>query len=241
MTQATDFSAMQRAPSKVPIWYWNRQALLKLRAAIGVCLQKAGAGAGLTVIELGCGNRPYQVLVEATGARYVGADMPGNAHADIVLGEDGSIPVADASFDIVLSTQVLEHVPDPDAYLAEARRILKPGGKLILSTHGVWVYHPSPLDYWRWTSAGLRKVIEDAGYRVQHFDGVLGLLPMALQLAQDVLRMHMPRVLRKPFCLVMQLLIAAGDRMHSVRSRQTDAMIFVALAEPQDAQRSSGA
>ena len=55
------------------------------------------------------------------------------------------------SFDAVLSTQVLEHVADPGALPAERFRVLRPGGRLLLSTHGIFVYHPDPDDYWRWT------------------------------------------------------------------------------------------
>ncbi len=232
MTQANDFSAMERAPTHIPIWYWNRQALLKLRAAIRKSLQQAGIGPGMEVLELGCGNRPYQPMVEATGARYLGADLEGNAHADLIIGADGRAPAAEARFDAVLSTQVLEHVPDPVAYLGEVRRLLKPDGRLILSTHGVWVYHPSPGDYWRWTGAGLRKLLEDQQFEVSSFTGVMGTLPMAMQLAQDSIRFRLPKLLRKPFCLIMQLLIAATDRLHSEEARARDSMIFVVLARP---------
>jgi SAM-dependent methyltransferase len=242
MTHSQDFSAMQRAAERIPAWYWNRQALLKLRAAIGDCLRQARIGPGMQVLELGCGNRAYQPIVDACGAGYVGADLAGNTHADLSIGADGRVPVEDGSFDAVLSTQVLEHVEDPAAYLAEARRLLRPGGALILSTHGIWEYHPSPSDYWRWTSAGLRKLIESQQLAIESFTGVMGPLPTALQLAQDTLRRRIPRLLRKPFCLVMQLLIAAGDRLHSRAARDRDAMIYAVLArERPSAASSSGA
>ncbi len=59
----------------------------------------------------------------------------------------------------MLSTQVLEHVTDPRLYLAECHRVLRPGGPLLLSTHGIMVYHPDPVDYWRWTGAGLQRAV----------------------------------------------------------------------------------
>jgi SAM-dependent methyltransferase len=241
MTHAQDFSAMQRASARVPIWYWNRQALLKLRQAIRSYLTDARITGGASVVELGCGNRAYEHIVRDCGARYVGADLEGNSHADLIIGSDGCLPVPAAQFDAVLSTQVLEHVENPAAYLAEARRVLRPGGALILSTHGVWEYHPSPGDYWRWTGSGLRKLLEEQQFRVELFSGVLGPLPMALQLAQDTIRRRIPGFLRKPFCLVMQWLIAATDRLHSNAIRERDAMIFVVLARPVIAdQRGSG-
>jgi SAM-dependent methyltransferase len=91
----------------------------------------------------------------------------------------------DCTADVVVSTQVLEHVPDPRAYLLECRRILKPGGMLILTTHGYWEYHPQPTDLWRWTGPGLRKLVEASGFRVLDCTGLLGLASSGLHLFQD--------------------------------------------------------
>ncbi len=85
----------------------------------------------------------------------MGIDLPGNAEADFVLREDGTTSTPDQFAEIVLSTQVLEHVGDPVAYLREAFRMLKPGGLLMLSTHGLWLYHADPSDYWRLDWAGI--------------------------------------------------------------------------------------
>ena len=78
---------------------------------------------------------------------------PGNPHADL-HGSIDAIPVEDASFDVVLCLQVLEHVPDPAAAVRELRRVVRPGGRVLLSTHGVYPFHPNPDDLWRWTQKG---------------------------------------------------------------------------------------
>ena len=65
------------------------------------------------------------------------------------------------SFDVVLCTQVLEHCDDPAQAVRELRRVTAPGGRVLASTHGVQVYHPSPEDYWRWTHAGLRRLFTE--------------------------------------------------------------------------------
>ena len=80
--------------------------------------------------------------------------MPVNKHADL-HGSIDAIPVEDASFDLVLCLQVLEHVPDPAAAIRELRRVVRPGGRVLLTTHGVYPYHPNPEDLWRWTHEGL--------------------------------------------------------------------------------------
>ncbi len=107
------------------------------------------------MLDLGCGNKPYESLFRKKFATYVGADIAGNKDADLVIGSDGRVNAQDNTFDCVLSTQVLEHVTDPQLYLSEARRLLKPDGSLVLSTHGIWPYHPDPTDLWRWTVEGL--------------------------------------------------------------------------------------
>jgi 2-polyprenyl-3-methyl-5-hydroxy-6-metoxy-1,4-benzoquinol methylase len=108
---------------------------------------------GLRVLDVGCGDRPYERLLQGA-TEIVGFDVPGNPHADL-HGSIDAIPVEDASFDLVLCLQVLEHVADPAAAVRELRRVVKPGGRVLLSTHGVYPYHPNPNDFWRWTQDGL--------------------------------------------------------------------------------------
>jgi SAM-dependent methyltransferase len=114
------------------------------------------------LLDVGCGVKPYYPLFEPHVAEYVGVDVAGNPAADLE-GTIESLPVGDETFDVVLCTQVLEHCGDPSAGVRELRRVLKPGGRVLASTHGVQVYHPAPTDYWRWTHAGLEKLFEDNG------------------------------------------------------------------------------
>src|SRR5256885_6347351 len=119
-----------------------------------------------TVVDFGCGGKPYRELCTRS-VRYVGVDLEVSDPGDLKLLPDGRIPLPDGSADAVVSFQVLEHVDDVKTYLTECNRVLKPGGRLVLTTHGVWVYHPMAgicEDYWRWTGAGLRKTVEAYGF-----------------------------------------------------------------------------
>ncbi len=182
------------------------------------------------VIDYGCADTPYRHLF-GSGVTYTAADLPGNPMASIEIAADGTLPVAGAGADVVLSTQVLEHVGDPQVYLAEAFRVLRPGGRLLLSTHGIMVYHPDPVDLWRWTCAGLRDAVEQAGFRVLRFEGVMGLAATGLQLVQDSVLFHLPPWGRKPLALVMQSLIALADRVQDPAERRYNALVFVLVAE----------
>jgi SAM-dependent methyltransferase len=112
--------------------------------------------AGLRILDVGCGDRPYDALL-AEAAGVVGFDVPGNPHADL-HGSIDAIPVEDAAFDVALCLQVLEHVPDPAAAVRELRRVVRPGGRVLLSTHGIYPFHPNPDDLWRWTNQGLERL-----------------------------------------------------------------------------------
>jgi SAM-dependent methyltransferase len=114
------------------------------------------------VLDIGCGAKPYYPFFAPYAADYVGVDLPGNPDADLE-GPIEDLPVASGSFDLVLCTQVLEHTSDPPQAVRELARVVAPGGRVLASTHGVQVYHPSPEDLWRWTHAGLERLFRENG------------------------------------------------------------------------------
>jgi SAM-dependent methyltransferase len=133
-----------------------------VRAPLSAWLQeeakRAGADFGrYRLLDVGCGVKPYYPFFEPYVSEYVGVDVVENPAAEL-RGPIEALPVPDASFDVVLCAQVLEHCDDPAEAVRELRRVTKPGGRVLASTHGVQVYHPSPVDLWRWTHAGLERL-----------------------------------------------------------------------------------
>jgi SAM-dependent methyltransferase len=140
-------------PLTSPTWV-VRDALARwLRAQA----DELAAGGKVRILDVGCGPKPYYPFFAGVASEYVGVDVVENPAAEL-LGAVEALPVDDASFDVVLCTQVLEHSDDPAQAVRELRRVTRPGGRVLASTHGVQVYHPSPVDYWRWTHEGLRRL-----------------------------------------------------------------------------------
>jgi SAM-dependent methyltransferase len=116
-----------------------------------------GGRRDLRVLDIGCGGKPYYPFFAPYASEYRGVDAKPGALVDD-LGTVEALPYDDRTFDVVVCTQVLEHVVDPARAVAEIARVLSPAGVAFVSTHGVFVYHPDPVDYWRWTHAGLEQL-----------------------------------------------------------------------------------
>lgn len=121
------------------------------------------------VLDVGCGAKPYRELA-AGATSYTGLDLDtpesrAQGVADVFY-EGGVFPFGDESFDAVLCSQVLEHVFEPDDFIREIRRVLRPGGRLVLTVPFAWSEHERPRDYARYTSFGLPSLLERGGFEV---------------------------------------------------------------------------
>jgi SAM-dependent methyltransferase len=149
-------------PRGLPSWSIRRPLAYWLRDEAARAGEQYGRA---RVLDVGCGVKPYYPLFADAASEYVGVDVQENPHAD-VHGAVEALPLPDASFDVVLCTQVLEHADDPARVVSEIHRVLKPAGAALISTHGAFVFHPTPppeRDFWRWTHAGLSRLLRASG------------------------------------------------------------------------------
>jgi SAM-dependent methyltransferase len=194
---------------------------------------------GAVVIDFGCGSMPYRPLFEAAGCRYLGADFDGSPQ--IAIDAAGRMDAADASADLVVSFQVLEHVRDLATYFAEARRVLKPGGRMVLSTHGTWLYHPHPEDHRRWTRQGLVAEIEAHGFAVEACAPVLGPLAWTTVLRLTCFRFALNKApligvaLGYALSVVMNLRALAEDAVTPRWVTEDNACVYVTSCRVKDA------
>lgn len=158
------------------------------RSAIAAFMREAAAavGEGARLLDAGAGLGPYRPLF--AHAEYVSTDWENSPHGtDVdVLASLDALPFEDASFDDVLNTQVLEHVAEPAAVLAELHRILRPGGRLWLTAPLVWELHEEPFDFFRYTPYGLRQLLGQAGFGEIRIDPLNGYFTTLGQLLRNM-------------------------------------------------------
>jgi SAM-dependent methyltransferase len=189
-----------------------------------------------TVLDFGCGDEPYASVFTSRGATYVGADL-GSGHA-VSIGLDGRMSAEDRSVDLVASFQVLEHVRDITTYFAEASRVLRADGRLLLSTHGTWLYHPHPEDHRRWTREGLIGDLRAHGFEVFACESVVGPLAWTTMVRMTCFAVALRgvpvigRFLASALAVVMNLKAAAEDRVTPKDVTSNNACVYVTLSRP---------
>ena len=231
---STEYLRQRRSPRQGDAMYLH---LSDLRLA----LEAHQSSESLDILDYGSGVAPYRGLFP--NARYRTADMASTPDVDYVLRSDGRVPEKEKTFDLVLSTQVLEHVPDVVCYLGECWRLLRPGGRLILSTHGVFEDHSCPNDLWRWTADGLRAALGGASFAVEAVRKVTTngrAIAFLLQQHRDMLSASRRSAAGLGLWLLKRALFTDATRFHAwcdralldcrvVESDRVDHRIYIAL------------
>src|SRR6185369_5676509 len=120
-------------------------------------------GSAPVVLDLGGRIQPYRPLLEERTKRYIAVDMTPSALVDVVARGE-ALPLRDGQIDVVICTQVLEYIHDPQMAIAELYRVLKPGGVLLLTVPAIFP-RDADHDCWRFMPESLR-------YLLRHFSKV---------------------------------------------------------------------
>ena len=140
----------------------NRKLWPNIERAIGTARAAARFSGSSLVLDVGCGHKPYRDYFRP--ARYLGMDRTRDDSSPDILGDACHIPVRSQAVDVLVSTQVIEHVAKPDQLLKEFYRVLKPGGSLVLSGPMYWPLHEEPYDFFRFTKHGFAHLLGDSGF-----------------------------------------------------------------------------
>lgn len=124
-----------------------------------------------TVLDLGAGPGQFAELTDRF-ATLVSMDFRAFAPVNVVADLTKPLPLRDASFDLVMASNVLEHIPDTKALLAEVRRVLKPGGRFVATIPFMMRVHQKPYDFNRYTNYQLAALLSDAGFSDPSVEGL---------------------------------------------------------------------
>ena len=162
-----------KPPSSNPTLFWLRcQVDLQLGSIVSA-LRPAMATLGGDVLDVGAGESPWREWLPR-GATYHGVDVANaddygmRKQPDVIYYDGKTLPFQAARFDGAICIEVLEHVEDPEAFMAELARVLKPRSSLLLTVPWSTRRHHIPHDYHRFTRERLQILLERAGF--EHLD-----------------------------------------------------------------------
>jgi SAM-dependent methyltransferase len=122
------------------------------------------------LLDLGCGSRPFYQLYNSKFDKTIGADIENpffkQQGVDIYCSAT-SVPLPDASVDVILCTEVLQDIAEPTEFFSEVHRLLKPGGTLLMTTPYVTAIADGQYDHYRYTRFGLDYQFTKHGYHLE--------------------------------------------------------------------------
>lgn len=193
-----------------------------------------------SLLDVGCGSKPYKSVFAGRVDEYIGLDIDSytarNRGIADYLYDGRTFPLDSSSFDIVLCNQVLEHVFNPDEFLNEINRVLKPNGKLILTVPFVWDEHEQPFDYARYSSFGLIHLLEKSGFQIIEHQKLCADISVIFQLINAYLyktTLNSPKFLRLTnYLIVMPIINLIGLALRAILPRNPDLFLdHAVLAE----------
>ncbi|MFI6032506.1 class I SAM-dependent methyltransferase [Amycolatopsis magusensis] len=160
--------------------YWFRRHEAAYAALLPYC-------AGATVLEAGCGEGYGAGLIATSAPRVLALDYdePTTAHVarrypalDVIRGNLACLPLRSSTVDVVANFQVIEHLWDQGGFLAECLRVLKPGGRLLVTTPNRLTFTPdsdvplNPYHTRELSAAELDELLRSAGFGVELLHGL---------------------------------------------------------------------
>ena len=136
-------------------------------------------------LDLGGGTGRLGPELRRLGYHYANVD-PSAVSGGAVLGVGEHLPFRGGTFKVVVSEDSLEHLQEPDVAVREVRRVIRDDGTFVIWVPFLHPFHGD--DLWRFTPLGLRKVLGEAGFRIETLEAPLGAASVAAQILAEALR-----------------------------------------------------
>lgn len=179
-------------------------------------MERAAKSASGIVLDIGCGSKPYQKFFLGSTEAYIGTDISTHDSKLVdVCADSLHLPFRTSSVDTVVSNQTIEHVKHPEIFVAEAGRVLKPGGIMILTAPQLWCLHEKPHDYYRFTRYALELLCAQNDLEVVWLEerygafatiGQMAALMVYLPNSRSRMRRHLARLAFGPAQLIGKVL-----------------------------------
>jgi SAM-dependent methyltransferase len=186
------------------------------------------------LLDLGCGSVPlfeaYRGLVDEILCVDWLASLHQQQHVDAFADLTQSLPLGDSTFDTVLLSDVLEHIPNPERLVAEIARVLRPGGCTVVGVPFLYWLHEIPYDFNRYTRYQLERLHKKAGLEVVQLTEIGG-SPEVLADVTSKMLAHRPR-LAASFVVAARWILNRGFvRRISERTRPVSPIAYIVVAK----------
>ena len=195
-----------------------------------------GPHVGGRLLDLGCGKVPLYEVYAPLVSEIICVDWTPGDHVDLCCDLSQPLPLADAQFDTIILSDVLEHVPDPELLWREMTRLLSPGGKVIMNVPFYYSIHAHPHDYYRYTNFALERFVANNGLELVQLHAFGGIVEILCDLQAKALSKL--RVVGPPLAMLMQWAVGRfvrtglGARMASASSRHFPLGYFMIAKRP---------
>lgn len=206
LSRISDWHVKSKDPHYIHYYFLIRD----IRSAIAAFAKGA-------LLDLGCGNKPYESLYRPLTSTQTGCDViQSDKNCVDVLCPVTDLKFSDGEFDTILCTQVLEHVFEHDRMMAEAFRVLKPGGHIILTVPFAWELHEEPYDFFRYTRHALKALFEQTGFEIDYIRANGGKWAAIYQLRNNMMYSSFRK--RKTFLNKLKKLLYMELRLTQLRN-----------------------
>lgn len=212
-------------PSLTHPYYFLRKRLFQKISEYAPLLQG-------DLLDFGCGAKPYRSLFMHTKT-YTGVDFenPGHSHNNEQIDyfyNGKTLPFNDNRFDCIFCSEVFEHIFNIGEILPELNRVLKPGGKILITCPFVWPEHEKPHDFARYTTYALNSMLHSNGFDIpvtdKSGDFFSALHQIRMVYIHDVClpKLSIPFLIKMAKAIIIPVMNLAGLVMHKLLPANKD-------------------
>jgi SAM-dependent methyltransferase len=196
---------------------------LHIRQFLADCLAENPGAFSHTILDLGCGSQPYRQLYGKLFKTLIAGDLRQNKNISVLM-EASKLPFVKESIDLVILTEVIEHVNKPQAALKEIARVLRENGLLIITWPLFYPIHDFPEDFYRFTEFGMHTALNDCGLKdikIKRRGSLLSVLhtiigQCLLDVSEAIRRIPLLGFVLRPFAWLIDLFVELSYKLNFI-------------------------